>query len=125
MTEHQFSLSIFGQLVAANKSTNKSAQKISQKEKEAKLSNETREKVLKCYAESKEDLSAKDITQLADISVFSAASMIKRLTNSGHLKFVSQKKIDKSKQNFYRITEKGKHSLEKMQSVTSCDRSNI
>ena len=110
MTDHQFSLSLFGQLVAANNHVKKPKEDHSSK-KESELQ-VLRFALLEQFDRA-EELSAKILSEMIDYSVFTIASMIKKMTNAGLLKFKRQAKINKTVQNFYCITQKGRDELAK------------
>lgn len=116
MTEHQFSLSLFGQLVAANNQVKKPKEDHSSK-KESELQ-VLQFALLREFARAEES-SARILSGTTDYSVFTIASMIKKMTNAGLLKFKRQAKINKTVQNFYCITQKGRYELIK-QEVAIC-----
>lgn len=103
-------MSLFGQLVAANNHAKKPKEDHSaKKESEMQI---LRLALLNEFFRS-EELSAKMLSEKVDYSVFTIASMIKKMTNSGLLKFKRQSKINKTLQNFYAITNKGRDELAK------------
>ena len=110
MTDHHFSLSLFGQLVAANNHVKKPKEDHSSK-KESELQ-VLRFALLEQFVRA-EELSAKILSEMIDYSVFTIASMIKKMTNAGLLKFKRQAKVNKTVQNFYTITQKGRDELAK------------
>lgn len=97
------------QVLAANKHTKRPKEDHSAK-KEGEMQ-ALRLALLNQFSRS-EELSVRMIDN-DDYSVFVIASMIKKMTNSGLLKFTRQAKINKTVQNFYAITQKGMVELRK------------
>lgn len=122
MTDPQFSLSLFGQLVAANNQIKKPKEDHSAK-KESELQ-VLRFALLRQFARAEES-SAKILSETTDYSVFTIASMIKKMTNAGLLKFKRQAKVNKTVQNFYCITQKGRDELAKHNQTICADKNSI